>query len=64
MVFFVQLIAVVIPLFPAIRGVDNVPSDGNIWSVRSGLGTLARVHHQGLVMTSTTLIAQWVLVGF
>jgi len=61
-VFFVQLITVVIPLFPAIRGVDGVPSDGRIREVRDGLGTLARVHHQGLAMTSTTLFAQWWLV--
>jgi len=61
-VFYIQLISVVIPLFPAIRGVDNVLSDGSIGAVRRGLGTLARVHHQGLVMASTTLIAEWVFI--
>jgi len=58
-VFYVQLVFVLIVLFPAIRGVDTVPSDGEIGAVRSGLGTLARVHHQGLCMTATTLIVQW-----
>jgi len=62
-VFYAQLIAVLVPLFPAIRGVDTVPSDGEIGAVRGGLGTLARVHHQGLAMTATTLVAQWVLVA-
>jgi len=62
-VFFVQLALVLVPLFPAIRGVDGVPSDGDIGSVRGGLGTLARVHHQGLAMAGTTLAAQWVLAG-
>jgi len=62
LVFFPQLVSVVIPLFPAIRGVDDVSSGGEIQLVRSGLGTLARVHHQGLAMVSSTLVAQWVLV--
>jgi len=58
-VFFVQLAVVLSVLFPAIKGVDSVPSDGDIVMVRSGLGTLARVHHQGLCMTAFTLAAQW-----
>jgi len=58
-VFFVQLAFVLSVLFQAIRAVDSVPSDGDIKLVRSGLGFLARVHHQGLCMTAFTLVAQW-----
>ena len=54
--FFVQLGLIVARLFADIRGVDAVPSDGDAGAVRDGLGTLALLHHCGLLMTSSTLI--------
>jgi len=62
-VFFSQLLLTLRVLFKAIRGVDSVPSDGDIRQVRDGLGALERVHHQGLLMTASTLVAQWFLVA-
>ena len=55
--FFIQLITIVARLRSDIRGVDTVSSDGDIVEVRSGLGTLALLHHRGLLMTTSTLIA-------
>ncbi|MEE8601672.1 hypothetical protein [Euzebya tangerina] len=55
--FFIQLALIVARLFRDIRGVDEVPSDGEASEVRSGLGRLALLHHRGLLMTSTTLLA-------
>ncbi len=55
--FFVQLILIVARLFKDIRGVDQVPSDGEVGAVRDGLGALTLLHHRGLVMTLTTLVA-------
>ncbi len=55
--FFVQLGLIVARLFKDIRGVDTVPSDGDVVAVRDGLGALALLHHRGLLMTLSTLVA-------
>ncbi len=55
--FFAQLALIVARLFKDIRGVDEVPSNGEVAAVREGLGALALLHHRGLLMTSSTLIA-------
>ncbi|WP_411890284.1 hypothetical protein [Yoonia sp. SDW83-1] len=55
--FFVQLGLIVARLFKDIRGVDTVPSDGDVFAVRDGLGALTLLHHRGLLMTLSTLIA-------
>jgi len=44
-------------LFKDIRGVDDVPSDGDAIAVRDGLGALTLLHHRGLLMALSTLIA-------
>lgn len=62
--FFGQLSLIVARLFKDIRGVDDVPSDGDITTVRDGLGALALLHHRGLLMTSTTLIGLLSLIAF
>ena len=54
--FFTQLGLIVARLFKDIRGVDDVPSDGEMTAVRDGLGALVRLHHRGLLMTSSTLV--------
>lgn len=59
--FFVQLALIVARLFRDIRGVDEVPTDGDAGAVRDGLGALALLHHRGLLMTLSTLIAVLVL---
>ena len=56
-VFFGQLLAILFRLRKDIRGVDGVSSDGDAVHVRSGLGALALLHHRGLLMTTSTLIA-------
>jgi len=58
-VFFAQLVLILVRLRKDIRGVDEVPSGGEIGIVRDGLGALALLHHRGLLMTATTLIAHW-----
>ena len=55
--FFVQLLLIVARLFRDIRGVDEVPSNGDAAAVRDGLGALVLLHHRGLLMTVSTLIA-------
>ena len=57
--FFVQLALIVSRLFKDIRGVDQVPSDGELMRVRDGLGALTLLHHRGLLMTASTLTAVW-----
>ncbi len=59
--FFVQLTLIVARLFKDIRGVDEVPSNGDVDAVRDGLGALALLHHRGLLMTLSTLIAVLVI---
>lgn len=55
--FFIQLALIVARLFRDIRGVDEVSSDGEAAAVRDGLGALTLLHHRGLLMTLSTLIA-------
>lgn len=55
--FFGQLVLIVARLARDIRGVDEVRSDGDVGAVRDGLGALALLHHRGLLMTGSTLIA-------
>lgn len=55
--FFTQLLLIVARLLQDIRGVDSVPSNGDLAAVRDGLGALALLHHRGLLMTLSTLIA-------
>jgi len=62
-VFFPQLLLIVRRLGRDIRGVDSVPSDGPINGVRDGLGALALLHHRGLLMTVSALIAQLAIAG-
>ena len=59
--FFVQLALIVARLFRDIRGVDDVPTDGDAGAVRDGLAALALLHHRGLAMTLSTLIAVLIL---
>lgn len=61
-VFFTQFVLVASLLKKRINDVDNTPSDGEIRAVRKGLGALARLHHQGLVMVFSTILAIWVLL--
>ncbi len=63
-VFFVQLLLIVLRLFKDIRGVDEVPSDGELPLVRDGLGALTLLHHRGLLMTVSTLIAVWIAAAW
>ena len=60
-IFFGQLLLIVSRLARDIRGVDEVPSDGDAALVRDGLGALALLHHRGLLMTASSLIAIWFL---
>ena len=60
--FGLQLVLIVARLRRDIRGVEEVPSDGDIEQVRDGLGALALAHHRGLLLAASTLIAQWVLI--
>ncbi|MDX8354108.1 hypothetical protein [Cognatiyoonia sp. IB215182] len=62
--FFVQLVLIVARLFKDIRGVEAVPSDGELTAVRDGLGALALLHHRGLLMTLSTLIALLTALAF
>ncbi|MFN3227705.1 MAG: hypothetical protein ACE360_15820 [Hyphomicrobiales bacterium] len=62
--FFGQLVLIVARLFRDIRGVDEVPSNGDLARVRDGLGALALLHHRGLLMTASTLLAVLVLQIF
>ncbi|MFQ6549379.1 hypothetical protein AADZ90_015595 [Aestuariibius sp. 2305UL40-4] len=55
--FFLQLGLIVARLFKDIRGVDTVSSDGDVVAVRDGLGALTLLHHRGLLMTLSTLVA-------
>ena len=55
--FFAQLFLILMRLRMDIRGVAEVSPDGDATVVRSGLGALALLHHRGLLMTSSTLIA-------
>lgn len=55
--FFIQLALIVARLFKDIRGVDRVSSEGDAAAVRDGLGALTLLHHRGLLMTLSTLIA-------
>lgn len=59
-IFFGQLVPIVLRLRRDIRGVDLVDSDGDIATVRKGLGSLALLHHRGLLMTSSTLVFLWI----
>ena len=61
--FLVQLGLIALRLRKDIRSVEQVPSDGDILLVRDGLAALALIHHRGLLMTASTLVAQWVLVA-
>lgn len=55
--FFIQLVLIVARLFSDIRSVDDVPTDGEAGAVRDGLSALALLHHRGLLMTLSTLVA-------
>lgn len=59
--FFAQLALIVSRLFRDIRGVDEVASQGDPGEVRDGLGALTLLHHRGLSMTASTLVAVWAL---
>ena len=61
-VFVGSMAGVVAYLKKRISDVDKVPSDGKIETVRSGLGALARLHHQGLLAVTVTLITQYAMV--
>ncbi|MEO1441930.1 MAG: hypothetical protein AAFV33_16150 [Chloroflexota bacterium] len=61
-VFVGAMAGVVARLKKRIDDVDSVPSDGEIGMVRVGLGALARLHHQGLLAVTITLITQYALV--
>ncbi len=45
-----------------IAGVQKVPSDGPIASVRTGLGRLAALHHGGLATTASVVLMQLLLI--
>ncbi len=45
-----------------IDAVESVPSDGDILSVRQGLGRLAALHHMGLTATSGVVLLQLLFV--
>lgn len=62
-VFIGSMAGVVAALKRGIDGVDQVPSDGAIVTVRAGLGALARLHHQGLLAAAVTLVAHYALVA-
>ena len=62
-VFFTQLVLIVARLRKDIRGVNEVNSQGDMTLVRNGLGALALLHHRGLLMTVSTLIAISVFVA-
>jgi hypothetical protein len=49
-------------LFDRIHAVENTPSDGEIVTVRTGLGRLAAIHHVGLFTASSLCLMQLVLV--
>ena len=53
-------------LFPRlrgrIRGVSEVPHDGDIAEVRSGTGRLAALHHTGLFTMVSLLVLQFFLI--
>jgi len=55
--FFTQLALIVARLLRDIRGVDDVPSDGDPAQVCDGLAALPLLHHRGLLMAASTLIA-------
>ncbi len=46
-----------------IRGVREVPNDGPIEPVRTGLGRLVALHHGGLATTAAVAVLQLVLIG-
>lgn len=62
-IFFLQMGVIASQLLRRIRDVEGVSSDGSIAQVRDGLGALALLHHQGLLAATTTLVAQWMLMG-
>jgi len=62
-IFLVQFVPIVIRLDRDIHGVATVSPLGEIGAVRDGLARLVRLHHRGLLMTTTTVFAQWVLLG-
>ena len=63
-VFIGTMVGIVARLKKRIDDVDSVLSDGEIGTVRQGLGALARLHHQGLLAVTITLIMQYALVVF
>lgn len=52
-----------VDLKPRIRGVRDMPTDGPIASVRTGLGRLVALHHGGLATTASVALMQLFLVG-
>lgn len=61
-VFVGSMAGVVAHLRGRIDDVDGVSSQGDIQAVRTGLGALVRLHHQGLLAAAATLVTQYVLV--
>jgi hypothetical protein len=61
--FAVQLVLIVRRLSADIRGVNEGASDGDPGAVRDGLAALALLHHRGLLMTASTLVALWAYVA-
>lgn len=57
-VFVALMTPVVLMLKKRIDAVDSVRSDGDIASVRTGLGKLAALHHMGLFAVTCTALAQ------
>lgn len=62
-VFTVAQSYLFVELKPRIDGVRNVPADGLISPVRTGLGRLAALHHGGLATTASVALMQLVLIG-
>ena len=61
--FFVVMATYLFPrLRGHIRGVSEVPHDGDIAKVRSGTGRLAALHHTGLFTMVSLLLLQFFLI--
>lgn len=62
-VFIALMTPVVLMLKKRIAAVDSVRSEGDIASVRSGLGKLAALHHMGLFAAACTALTQVTLAA-
>ena len=60
--FLVMLTYLFSRLRGRIRGVSQVPHDGDIARVRSGTGQLAALHHTGLFTMVCVLLLQFILI--